>query len=104
MRIVLIDAAPRVLGAFTEEMSARATRDLEAMGIELMLDSFVSDVQEGRLTVRHPDGDIERPEDADGENAEGCEQVEQAVIPVSTIDALFDGAEIVEHDDYRVDL
>jgi NADH dehydrogenase len=36
-RIVLFDAAPRVLGMFTERLSAAATKRLESLGVEVRL-------------------------------------------------------------------
>jgi NADH dehydrogenase len=41
-RVVLADAAPRVLGTFDERLSARARRALEQMGIELRLGDAVT--------------------------------------------------------------
>jgi NADH dehydrogenase len=43
-RILLIDGGPRVLRSFDESLSARAARQLRAMGVELRLDSRVTDV------------------------------------------------------------
>jgi NADH dehydrogenase len=40
-RVVLLDAAPRVLGAFDEKLSARALKSLEGMGIEVRLNAGV---------------------------------------------------------------
>ncbi|WP_354701669.1 NADH dehydrogenase-like protein [Paraconexibacter sp. AEG42_29] len=38
-RVVLVDAAPHVLGAFPQPLRAKAQRQLEAMGIEVLLDA-----------------------------------------------------------------
>jgi NADH dehydrogenase len=46
-RIILVEGAPRILGAFSEELAARAHRDLEDMGVE---------VRTGCM-VEHIDGD-----------------------------------------------
>jgi NADH dehydrogenase len=43
-RIVLIDASSRLLPTFDPELSARAQRDLERMGIEVILNSSVTQV------------------------------------------------------------
>lgn len=45
-RVVLVDAAPRVLGGFDEQLSERAERALADMGIELRLDAPVAGVDE----------------------------------------------------------
>jgi NADH dehydrogenase len=53
VRVILIDAADRVLPGFVPELSARARRDLESLGIEPMLDTLV--VDDDDLTVPgHP--------------------------------------------------
>jgi NADH dehydrogenase len=41
-RIILADAAPRVLPAFPEELSAKAAKQLQALGVELRLGAAVS--------------------------------------------------------------
>lgn len=43
-RVVLVDAAPRVLTAYDEELSERAKRDLEEMGVEVLLGELVQDI------------------------------------------------------------
>lgn len=43
-RVVLVDAAPRVLTAYDEELSERAKRDLEAMGVEVLLNELVQEL------------------------------------------------------------
>src|SRR5258708_15365499 len=42
-RIILVEAAPRVLTPFEESLSAAARRSLEQLGVEVMLDSAVSE-------------------------------------------------------------
>ena len=56
VRVILIDALDRVLATYTPELSARARTDLEAMGVEVMLETMVVDVDETGLTVRHSSG------------------------------------------------
>lgn len=46
-RILLLDAAPRLLVAYPEEQSARAKLDLERLGVEVVLDRAVSAVEPG---------------------------------------------------------
>ncbi|MBS0191211.1 MAG: NAD(P)/FAD-dependent oxidoreductase [Phycisphaerales bacterium] len=43
-RVILFDAGDRLLPAFSPEMSARARRDLERMGVEVRLNSQVTNV------------------------------------------------------------
>jgi NADH:ubiquinone reductase (H+-translocating) len=43
-RILLVEASPRILGAFPAELSARARRDLEAIGVEVRTDARVEEV------------------------------------------------------------
>ena len=58
-RVILIDAGPRVLTAYSEEMSQRAQKDLEEMGVEVRLNAMVEDicaegvVVEGELIRSH---------------------------------------------------
>jgi NADH dehydrogenase len=46
VRVVLIDAVDRVLSTFTPELSDRAQRDLEQLGVEVVLGTRVVDVRE----------------------------------------------------------
>jgi NADH dehydrogenase len=57
VRIILIDAVDRVLSTFTPELSDRAQRDLEELGVELMLNTKVVAVQPNLLTVETPHGE-----------------------------------------------
>ncbi len=51
MRIVLIDAAPRVLAAFSEESSEKARIHLEKSGVEIRVNSLVNEYKDGVLTL-----------------------------------------------------
>jgi NADH dehydrogenase len=51
VRVILIDASDRVLPSFNAELSLRARRDLETLGVETMLHTLVVDVDEGGVTV-----------------------------------------------------
>ena len=51
VRILLIDFADRVLPGFDPKLSARAHRDLEALGVRVMIGTRVVDVDERSLTV-----------------------------------------------------
>ncbi|MCW2961994.1 MAG: dehydrogenase [Thermoleophilia bacterium] len=50
-KVVLVDAAPRVLGAFDETLSSRALKALEGMGIEVRLGGAVEKVDARGVTV-----------------------------------------------------
>ncbi|MCI0436195.1 MAG: NAD(P)/FAD-dependent oxidoreductase, partial [Gemmatimonadetes bacterium] len=43
-RVILIEAGPRILPAFAERSAARATRDLESLGVEVRVSSMVTSV------------------------------------------------------------
>jgi NADH dehydrogenase len=50
-RVTIFEGASRVLGAYPEELSRKAERQLEELGVELRLDSLVSAVDPGRIKV-----------------------------------------------------
>ncbi len=50
-RIILLEGGPRVLPAFTEDLSARARRDLGDLGVEVRTDTMVTDIAAGRVTT-----------------------------------------------------
>ncbi|MBX2994157.1 MAG: NAD(P)/FAD-dependent oxidoreductase [Bdellovibrionaceae bacterium] len=43
-RVILVEAGPRVLASFAEDLSARALKDLESIGVEVMLSSRVEHI------------------------------------------------------------
>ncbi|HUO75143.1 MAG TPA: NAD(P)/FAD-dependent oxidoreductase [Solirubrobacteraceae bacterium] len=55
-RIVLLDAAPRILGGFPESLQRRTARHLEHMGVEIHLGAMVSGVDERGIdtSADHP--------------------------------------------------
>lgn len=53
MKIYLMDGADRLLGAMDRKSSDRAERDLREMGVEVMLNSLVTDCQDGRVTLKN---------------------------------------------------
>lgn len=57
-RIILIDALDRVLSTFDPVLSARASTDLEDLGVELILDTRVTDVDEEGLSADTPEGSL----------------------------------------------
>ena len=49
--VMLLEGADRILGSFSPELSERAKKDLEDLGVEVYLNSFVTDVEPGRVKV-----------------------------------------------------
>jgi NADH dehydrogenase len=54
-RVILIEGMDRVLPPFPPELSARAQRDLERMGVEIRLGSLVTDIQGKQVTLKQGD-------------------------------------------------
>jgi len=50
-RVILIEAGPRLLPSFPEDLAARATRDLEDLGVEVRVNSAVTDVRADRVCI-----------------------------------------------------
>ncbi len=59
-RIVLLDAAPKVLPSFGEKLGDRARRQLEKMGVEVQLGAMVTDVDTDGLEIKDTDGQVRR--------------------------------------------
>jgi NADH:ubiquinone reductase (H+-translocating) len=59
-RVILLDAAPAVLGAFGEKLSAAATDQLRKIGVEVQLNVKVVGVDNTGLDVIDPDGSQRR--------------------------------------------
>jgi NADH:ubiquinone reductase (H+-translocating) len=59
-RVILLDAAPAVLPSFGEKLGGLARDRLESMGVEVMLETMVTDVDASSVTVRDPDGAVRR--------------------------------------------
>ena len=59
-RIVLVDAAPTVLGSFGDKLSRAARRRLEEMGVDVQLDLKVVDVDAEGVTVEDKAGNRRR--------------------------------------------
>ncbi len=51
-RVMLIEAADRLLQAFPRDLSKRAQQDLEKMGVEVMLNHMVVDIDGEGVTIR----------------------------------------------------
>ncbi len=61
-RVVLVDAAPQVLPPFGAKLGAKAKREMEKLGVEVVLGAMVTDVDERGLEMKFKDGRVERIE------------------------------------------
>jgi NADH dehydrogenase len=59
-RVVLVDAAPQVLPPFGAKLGEKAKKELEKLGVEVMLGGMVTEVDERGLAVKFKDGRVER--------------------------------------------
>jgi NADH dehydrogenase len=59
-RIILLDAAPKVLPSFGERLGGRARRQLNEMGVEVQLGAMVTNVDENGIEVKDADGQVRR--------------------------------------------
>jgi NADH dehydrogenase len=59
-RILLVEAADRVLTAFPPSLSAKAERSLRRLGVTPVLGGTVVDVDQTGVTIQHADGTTER--------------------------------------------
>lgn len=59
-RILLVEAADRVLGSFPPSLSARATEALERLGVTVMLNQMVTGIDRLEVTLRAGDGSEEK--------------------------------------------
>jgi NADH:ubiquinone reductase (H+-translocating) len=50
-RVILIESGPRILGSFSPELSSRATRDLESLGVQVWTHSTVTRVDRDGVQV-----------------------------------------------------
>ncbi len=53
--IYLIEAGPRILPAFSEKLSARAKRDLEKLGVKVLLNTAVQEVKPRQILIKNAD-------------------------------------------------
>ena len=58
IRIILLDFADRVMTSFPPELSERAMKDLEGLGVEVILQTRVTDVDAKGLSAETPNGPI----------------------------------------------
>ena len=61
-RVVLIEGGPQVLPSFGENLGGKAQRSLEKRGVEVWLNTMVTDVDSRGITVKRADGSTERLE------------------------------------------
>jgi NADH dehydrogenase len=59
-RVILVDALDRVLSGFPQSLSRRAHRSLEKLGVTIMLDHTVVDIDDESVTLSSKDGGTER--------------------------------------------
>jgi NADH dehydrogenase len=59
-RVLLVEAADRVLTGFPPSLSARAARALESLGVTPLLEHTVTDIDAGTVTMTRPGEDPER--------------------------------------------
>ena len=57
LKVILVEAGPRLLPPYDEENSAYAQKRLEKLGVEVRTGTMVTDVSEGKLVLK--DGEIE---------------------------------------------
>lgn len=50
-RVLLYEGSPRILGTFDESLSKKAEQHLRDLGVEVFTNSFVKDIQPGRIKV-----------------------------------------------------
>ncbi len=58
-RVILVDAAPQVLPPFGAKLGAATQRELEKLGVEVVLGAMVTDVDERGLELKFKDGRTE---------------------------------------------
>ncbi len=59
-RVILVDGAAQVLPAFGTQLGAKAAHELERLGVEVVLNTFVTALDDTGLTLKHADGTSER--------------------------------------------
>ena len=59
-RVVLLDAAPKILPSFGEKLGGRARRQLNEIGVEVQLGAMVTDVDADGIEIKDADGQVRR--------------------------------------------
>lgn len=52
-RVILIEAGPRILAAFAEDLASKAVRDLEQLGVQVWTSSLVTKIDEQGVEIGH---------------------------------------------------
>ena len=52
-RIILMEGGPRVLPPYPEDLSAKAEKLVKDLGVEIMLDAFVTDITAESVSYKH---------------------------------------------------
>jgi NADH dehydrogenase len=55
-RVVLVDGASQVLPPFGEQLGVKTKKELERLGVEVVLDTMVTSVDDAGVTLKHQDG------------------------------------------------
>jgi NADH dehydrogenase len=55
-RVVLVDGASQVLPPFGKELGVKTKKELERLGVEVVLDTMVTSVDDSGVTLKHSDG------------------------------------------------
>jgi len=75
LEIILVEGQSRILNTYHESLSEKAARDLEKMGVKLMLNSMVTDVNEDGVRIKvmgnNSKDDYVTGDNAKGDNAKG---------------------------------
>ena len=66
-RILLVETADRILTAFPESLSAKATKSLEEIGVTVSVRRTVVDIDPDGVTLQGPDGEQRTGAGADGD-------------------------------------
>ena len=96
-RVLLLDGAPGILGAFDERLVAKAAAELERLGVEIQVGAMVTGVDEEGVDVRDVDGRERR--------IEASTKVWSAGVQASPLGALLaerTGAELTRSGQLRV--
>ena len=51
-KVYLIEALPRLLTAYPEDLSERAKKDLESLGVKIYLNTMVTDVNDEGVSLK----------------------------------------------------
>jgi NADH dehydrogenase len=52
-RVILLEGLPRVLTAYSDDLSAKARKSLERLGVEVHTDTMVTSIEQGEVTAKN---------------------------------------------------